>query len=268
MSRSDHDGVPVARGESNLAAQDVVWLGAPYAEGETDPARVELFASQQRAEEYVESIDEAAGSERRWVSWDEYDGRRLVETRSEESLGVVGSFRTTAPGGSETPPFEGSVLDGLLPSDSGVRRYLPGVTDPPTLDRQAVPFVLFDLVLLSDRGHLELRAGAASDGEPARYLDELATYARKTVGAATSMSDDRIARSRIEDLNDYLRVDDTTAYYGKPRYRLAKRLSEWGGEPGRYATLELWLLFQLVLRLYPEHVTWTAGYEYHDGTEH
>lgn len=259
MSRNTTPESDATERAGNLATKDVVWLGAPYADGSTDPAHVELFASGERAEQYVESLAE---TDSEWVAWDEREGRQLVERTSGDSIGVVSRLQATVP--DETPPFGGSVFERIISSHSPLRSYLPGLTDRPDVDREALPFAYFDLVLFSERGSLQLQAGAATGDEPTRYLDELAAYARKTVDAATGASDDRVARSRIEELNDYFRVTDATGYYGKPRYRLAKRLSDWGGETGRYATLELWLLFQLVLRLYPDHLTWKAGYEYHD----
>lgn len=253
----------IDRETEDLTARETVWMGAPYAGGDPDPARVELFASRERAERYVESAREP-GAEREWVSRDEKAGRQLVEG-TDGTVGVVSPLRTAAPG--ETSPSDGSALERVIPSDSSLRSYLPGVSDPPEVDRELVPFAYFDAVLFTERGHLQLRAGSAPGDEPERYLRELTDYARKTVETGTAAADDRVASKRIRDLDGYFRTDGATGYYGKPRYRLAKKLSDWGGETGRCATLELWVLFQLVLRLYPDHLAWEAGYGYHEGDE-
>lgn len=255
----DSRGDTVPPEKHDFAAQDIVWMGAPDAEGGRNPSSIRLFATQDRAEEYVESIQETSSGDPEWTSWDDAprEGRRLVTAGT--SIGVVGSLRTTV--SEATPPFTDSMFERLIPSDSRIRSRIPVVHDRPAVDRDALPFMFLDAVLFSERGHLELQVDSTTE---ARYLDELERYAEKTGAAGTATSDDRVARSRIEELEGYIRVEDTTAFYGKPRYRLAKRLSEWGGKTGRYAALELWLLYQLVLRLYPNRVSWEANYGYHD----
>lgn len=260
--RTNRGGRTVEQDGRDLSAREVVWLGAPFTDGSTEPTYVRLFAAQEAAEQYVESLRETAESTREWTSWDEHEGRQLVAAGGEESVGIVSPVRTTVPG--VEPTIEESILERTLSSDSRLRPYLPFVNDPPAIDREALPFTLLDLVLFSKRGHLQFQVGETSDIEAGRYRDELATFARKAVREASAGADDRIARSRIEELDSYFLVASDTTHYGKPRYRLAKRLSEWGGPTGRYASLELWLLFQLLLRLYPGDVSWEPGYAYHD----
>lgn len=260
--RTDSGPETVEREEQDLADREIVWMSAPRTAESTDPSSVKLFGSQRRARRHAEAHHDGHARDHEWTSWGDGEGRQLVDGTADEPVGVVGPLGTTGP--DRAPPFEGSFLERVVPSDSRLRSYLPVVTDRAAVDREDIPFDFFDIVLFSERGHLVLDVGSASGPGPTRYLEELTAYARKAASAAASGADDRVARSRVEELDEYVRVEGATAYYGKPRYRLAKRLSEWGGDPGRYACVELWLLFELLLRLYPEHVTWESGYGYHD----
>lgn len=250
----------IERQSRALHAQDVVWMGAPNSSEAVDPAHVELFVDQQYSENYVASHRTVGDRDCEWVAWADYGGRELVDSSTDESIGVVAPLQSSVAG---MPSVNASTIERLVPTESRLRSVAPVLEDPPTIEDLELPSPYFDRVLLPERGHLEFRIEEAGD-EAGRYVETLAAYTEKTVAAATGTSDDRIARSRIQEHTDYFAVDGATVHYGRPRYQLAKKLSDWGGKTGRYASLELWFLFELLLQLYPERVTWREGYEYHD----